>query len=68
MLEHHPVLTFHCDPYVPANSISSLSDIVTNGVLLGIYKSWNYEWLQGWNKITLIVISKYRYSFKWKDV
>ncbi|XP_011687836.1 PREDICTED: sorting nexin-24-like [Wasmannia auropunctata] len=39
MLGHHPVLTFHCDPYVPADSTSSLTDIVTNGVLLGIYKS-----------------------------
>ncbi|KAG5325176.1 SNX24 protein, partial [Pseudoatta argentina] len=38
-LGHHPVLTFHCDPYVPADSTSSLSDVVTNGVLLGIYKS-----------------------------
>ncbi|KYN45120.1 Sorting nexin-24 [Trachymyrmex septentrionalis] len=38
-LGHHPVLTFHCDPYVLADSTSSLSDVVTNGVLLGIYKS-----------------------------
>ncbi|XP_012532355.1 sorting nexin-24 [Monomorium pharaonis] len=38
-LRHHPVLTFHCDPYVRADSTSSLSDVVTNGVLLGIYKS-----------------------------
>ncbi|XP_077280422.1 sorting nexin-24 [Temnothorax americanus] len=41
ILEHHPVLTFHCDPYVPdpADSTNGLSDVVTNGVLLGIYKS-----------------------------
>lgn len=39
-LGHHPVLTFHCDPYVQADSTSSLPDVVTNGVLLGIYKSW----------------------------
>jgi len=45
-LGHHPVLTFHCDPYVPADSTSSLSDVVTNGVLLGIYKFWYYEWFE----------------------
>ncbi|XP_020289017.1 sorting nexin-22-like [Pseudomyrmex gracilis] len=38
-LGHHPVLTFHCDPYVQADSSSSLPDVVTTGVLLGIYKS-----------------------------
>ncbi|XP_011864801.1 PREDICTED: sorting nexin-24-like [Vollenhovia emeryi] len=38
-LGHHPVWTFHRDPYIPSDSTSSLSDIVTNGVLLGIYKS-----------------------------
>ncbi|KAM0731177.1 Sorting nexin-24 [Formica fusca] len=38
-LGHHPVLTFHCDPYIQADSTSSLPDVVTNGVLLGIYKS-----------------------------
>ncbi|XP_012264801.2 sorting nexin-24-like isoform X2 [Athalia rosae] len=32
-LKHHPVLTFQCDPYVRANTASSLPDIVTNGVL-----------------------------------
>ncbi|XP_031847234.1 sorting nexin-24 [Nomia melanderi] len=37
-LGHHPVLSFHCDPYVQSNSSSSLPDIVINGVLLGIYK------------------------------
>lgn len=40
-LGHHPVLTFHCDPYVQADSSSSLPDVVTTGVLLGIYKSWD---------------------------
>ncbi|KAL7297728.1 hypothetical protein TKK_0008763 [Trichogramma kaykai] len=35
----HPVLTFLCDPYIHADKSSSLPDIVTNGVLLGIYKS-----------------------------
>ncbi|XP_012228759.1 sorting nexin-22-like [Linepithema humile] len=39
ILGHHPILTFHCDPYVQADSTSSLPDVVTNGVLLGIYKS-----------------------------
>lgn len=38
-LQHHPVLTFHCDPYVLVSETTSLPDIVTNGVLLGIYKS-----------------------------
>ncbi|XP_001607242.2 sorting nexin-24 [Nasonia vitripennis] len=38
-LQHHPVLTFQCDPYVHVNETTSLPDIVTNGVLLGIYKS-----------------------------
>lgn len=38
-LGHHPVLTFHCDPYVQANSTSGLPDVITNGVLLGIYRS-----------------------------
>lgn len=38
-LGHHPVLTFQCDPYVRANTASSLPDIVTNGVLVGVYKS-----------------------------
>ncbi|XP_076676952.1 sorting nexin-24 isoform X2 [Andrena cerasifolii] len=38
-LGHHPVLTFHCDPYAESSTTSSLPDIVINGVLLGIYKS-----------------------------
>ncbi|XP_014478149.1 PREDICTED: sorting nexin-22-like [Dinoponera quadriceps] len=38
-LRHHPVLTFHSDPYIQADPTSSLPDVVTNGVLLGIYKS-----------------------------
>ncbi|EZA47274.1 sorting nexin-24 [Ooceraea biroi] len=38
-LGHHPVITYHCDPYVQADSTSDLPDVVTNGVLLGIYKS-----------------------------
>ncbi|XP_011497399.1 PREDICTED: sorting nexin-24-like [Ceratosolen solmsi marchali] len=38
-LQHHPVLTFHCDPYVHVNQTTSLPDVVTNGVILGIYKS-----------------------------
>lgn len=38
-LGHQPVLTFHCDPYVQSSSTSCLTDIVINGVLLGIYKS-----------------------------
>lgn len=42
-LGHHPVLTFHCDPYIQADSTSSLPDVVTNGVLLGIYKSWYFQ-------------------------
>ncbi|XP_033330737.1 sorting nexin-24 [Megalopta genalis] len=37
-LGHHPVLSFHCDPYAQSNSSSSLPDIVINGVLLGMYK------------------------------
>lgn len=38
---HQPVLTFHYDPYVESGSTSnSLPDIVINGVLSGIYKSW----------------------------
>ncbi|XP_058799380.1 sorting nexin-24-like [Phymastichus coffea] len=36
---HHPVLKYHCDPYVHVNETTSLPDIVTDGVLLGIYKS-----------------------------
>ncbi|XP_015112764.1 sorting nexin-24-like isoform X2 [Diachasma alloeum] len=39
---HHPVITFKCDPYVTAESQSGLPDIVTQGVLLGFYKSENY--------------------------
>lgn len=39
-LNQPPVLTFHCDPYIYSNKSSSLPDIVTNGVLLGVYKSW----------------------------
>jgi hypothetical protein len=38
-LKHHPVLTFHCDPYVHVKQTTSLPDVVTNGVILGIYKS-----------------------------
>ncbi|KAG7206324.1 hypothetical protein KM043_003699 [Ampulex compressa] len=38
-LSHHPVLTFHKDPYVQPNSSTNLPDVVTNGVLLGIYNS-----------------------------
>ncbi|XP_014203767.1 sorting nexin-24-like isoform X2 [Copidosoma floridanum] len=38
-LSNHPVLTFQCDPYVNASNTTNLPDIVTNGVLLGIYKS-----------------------------
>ncbi|XP_047364945.1 sorting nexin-24-like isoform X2 [Vespa velutina] len=38
-LGHHPVLTFHRDPYIHVNKNTSLPDIVTNGVLLGLYKS-----------------------------
>ncbi|XP_046619747.1 putative glycerol-3-phosphate transporter 5 isoform X2 [Neodiprion virginianus] len=33
-LRHHPILTFQCDPYIQANTTSSLPDIVTNGVLV----------------------------------
>lgn len=36
---HHPVLSFHCDPYVYPKSTSNLPDIVNSGVLLGLYKS-----------------------------
>lgn len=36
---HRPVLTFQRDPYVQVNNNTSLPDIVTNGVLLGLYKS-----------------------------
>ncbi|XP_054006675.1 sorting nexin-24-like [Hylaeus anthracinus] len=36
-LNHHPVLTFHRDPYVLSNATPSLPDIVINGVLLGMY-------------------------------
>ncbi|EFN88664.1 Sorting nexin-22, partial [Harpegnathos saltator] len=39
ILGHHPVLSFHCDPYIQADPTSNLPDVVTNGVLLGIYKS-----------------------------
>jgi len=39
---HHPVMTFKCDPYLEAQSGASLPDIVTQGVLLGIYKSGNF--------------------------
>ncbi|XP_034934119.1 sorting nexin-24-like [Chelonus insularis] len=40
---HHPVITFKCDPYVNADSKSSLPDIVIQGALLGIYKSESYS-------------------------
>ncbi|XP_012280749.1 sorting nexin-24 [Orussus abietinus] len=36
---HHPVITFQSDPYVHVDKTTSLPDIVTNGVLLGVYKS-----------------------------
>lgn len=35
--DHHPIMTYHCDPYVRINSTSDLPDVVTNGVLLGLY-------------------------------
>lgn len=35
---HHPVLIFHRDPYLQPNLSTNLPDIVTTGVLLGIYK------------------------------
>ncbi|XP_076623622.1 sorting nexin-24 [Colletes latitarsis] len=38
-LDHHPVITFHCDPYAQSNATSSLPDIVISGVLLGTYNS-----------------------------
>ncbi|XP_011311016.1 sorting nexin-22-like isoform X2 [Fopius arisanus] len=39
---HRPVITFKCDPFVTAESQPGLPDIVTQGVLLGFYKSENY--------------------------
>ena len=38
-LAHQPVFHFHCDPYIQADTTSTLPDIVTNGVLLGVYES-----------------------------
>ncbi|XP_066598833.1 sorting nexin-24-like [Prorops nasuta] len=38
-LDHHPVLSFNCDPYIQTETKTSLPDIVTSGVLLGIYKT-----------------------------
>lgn len=35
---HHPVLTFHSDPYIQPNASTNFPDIVTSGVLLGMYK------------------------------
>ncbi|XP_046485697.1 sorting nexin-24 isoform X6 [Neodiprion pinetum] len=51
-LRHHPILTFQCDPYIQANTTSSLPDIVTNGVLVGtlgfvifwLTISWGFLW------------------------
>ncbi|KAK0161977.1 hypothetical protein PV327_008367 [Microctonus hyperodae] len=39
---HHPVITFKCDPYIKADNTNGLPDIITQGALLGIYKSENY--------------------------
>lgn len=36
-LTHQPIFHYSYDPYVQPNISSSLPDIVTNGVLLGIY-------------------------------
>ncbi|XP_043282582.1 sorting nexin-24-like [Venturia canescens] len=39
---HQPVMTFKHDPYLQTQSDTRLPDIVTQGVLLGIYKTANY--------------------------
>lgn len=42
-LTHQPIFHYNYDPYVQANVSSSLPDIVTNGVLHGIYGFRNSE-------------------------
>lgn len=39
---HYPIITFTCDPYLSSKKHTSLPDIVTQGVLLGIYKTNNF--------------------------
>ncbi|XP_044018705.1 sorting nexin-22-like [Aphidius gifuensis] len=39
---HYPIVTFTCDPYLTTKKRTSLPDIVTQGVLLGIYKTNNF--------------------------
>ena len=43
LLQHRPVFHFHCDPYITADTSSTLPDIVTDGVLLGVYDSRDSE-------------------------